>query len=193
LQHDYVRAEQVTLDSLQLSYQYRNRRMTATIYIDLSKVALSTDRVELAEKYLQESIRLLSEFGESDELAYGLLYLGKCFVTRLDIEAALQTFRQVIKIGKALDMFHLVYWGLVNIARTYLVEGQTEKALEISLLLKDCSVEYKIALDEGNCLLADLQAMLPQEQVEAVMKQVNSRISADQAGAVALAYALEHE
>jgi predicted ATPase/transcriptional regulator with XRE-family HTH domain len=191
LQHDYVWAEQVALDSLELSYQYRNHRMTATIYIDLSKVALATDRVELAEKYLQESIRLLSQFGESDELAYGLLYLGKCFITRLDIEAALRTFRQVIKIGTALDMFYVVYWGLVNIARTYLVEGQIDKALEISLLLKDCSVEYKIAQDEGNSLLADLQGMLPKEQVEVVMKRGNVEISADQAEAVARAYALE--
>ena len=90
-------------------------------------------------------------------------------------------------------MFHLVYLGLANIARTYLEEGQTEKALEIVLILKDCAVEYKIAQEEGNCLLADLQAMLPKEQVEAVMKQGDGRVSADQAVAAALAYALEHE
>jgi hypothetical protein len=73
-------------------------------------------------------------------------------------------------MGQRFDAFYLVYWRMVNIARTYLVEGQTEKALEISLLLKDCFVEYKIAQEEGNCLLADLQAMLPKEQLMAVIK-----------------------
>jgi hypothetical protein len=81
----------------------------------------------------------------------------------------------------------------VNIARVYSTEGQIEKALEILLALKDCPVEYKEARDEGTRLLADLQAMLPEEQVESVSKQENGRISADQAEAAALAYALEHE
>jgi len=71
------------------------------------------------------------------------------------------------------------------------VEGQTGKAFEIALLLKDGSVEHKLAQEEGDCLLADLQAMLPKEQVEALLKQ--GRLSADQANAAALAYALEHE
>jgi hypothetical protein len=70
-----------------------------------------------------------------------------------------------------------------------MLEDRTGKALEIARLLKDCSVEYKIAQDEGNCLLADLQALLPKEQVEARMTQGNGRVSADQAEAAALAYA----
>jgi predicted ATPase/transcriptional regulator with XRE-family HTH domain len=193
MQHDYVRAEQLMLDNLQHSYQYGNHRMTANICIDLSKVMLKTDRVEMAEEYLQESIKLLSEFGESDDLAHCLIHVGKCFVARLDLEAACQTFRQVIRIGQTLNMFYFVYWGLVNIARVYLTEGQIEKAFEILLALKDCPVEYKEARDEGAHLLADLQAMLPEEQVESVIKQENGRISADQAEAAALAYALEHE
>ena len=187
LQHDYAQAEQLMLDNLQLSYQYRNDRMTANIYIDLSMVMLDTDRVELAEKYLQESIRLLSEFGESDDLAFGLIHLGKCFLTRSDIEASRQTFRQVIKIGQTLNMFYFVYWGLVNIARVYLIEGQTEKALEILLVLKDCPVEYKGAQDEGNRLLADLQAGLPEWQVEAAGRQVEGKTASD----LAVVYALE--
>jgi len=112
-------------------------------------------------------------------------------VARSKVEAARDTFRQVIKMGQTFDAFYLVYWGLVNIARTYLVEGQIGKSLEIALLLKDCSVEYKIAQEEGNCLLADLQAMVPKEQVEAVMKQEDGRVSADQAAAATLAYALQ--
>ena len=94
------------------------------------------------------------------------------------------------------------YRQIIGVEPTHLEPGRSlepllprslHQAIEISLVLEDCPVEYKEAQDEGNRLLADLQAMLPQEQAEAVMKQVNSRISADQAGAVALAYALEHE
>jgi predicted ATPase len=189
----YVEAEQLMQVNLQLAYQYKNHRVIiANRLTDLCRVALATNRNDVAEKYIQECIDLVSEYGESYELAFAMLYLGKCFVARSEIEAGRDQFRQVIKMGHAFDAFYLVYWGMVNIARTYMVEGQIEKALEISLVLKDCSVEYKIAQDEGNYLLADLQAMLPKEQVEAVMKQVNGRIPADQAGAAALAYALEH-
>ena len=193
LQNDYARAEQLMQDNLELSYQFENHRMTASIYIHLSQVALSTNRVELAEKYLREGINLSSEFGESDDLATGLLYIGKCYVIRLDLEAAREKFRQVIKIGRTLNTFYLVYWGLVNIARSYMNEGDTEKALEIALVLKDCPVEHKIALDEGNCLLADLQATLPEWQVVAAMQQVESKTSTDQAMAYALDYALGFE
>jgi predicted ATPase/DNA-binding XRE family transcriptional regulator len=165
LQNDYTRAEQLMQDNLELSYQLGNHRMIAYSYFYLGQIALSTNRVELAEKYLQESIKLLSDFGESDDLAHSLLYLGKCFVTRLDIEAARQKFRQVIKIGRTLNMFYLVYWGLANIARTYLDEGQTGKALEISLALRHCHIEFKIVQDEIDCLLEDLQAVLPEGQM----------------------------
>lgn len=137
---------------------------------DLSRVALAANRMEVAEKYIQECIELVSEYGESYELASAMLFLGKCFVARSEVEAGRDKFQQVIKMGQRFDAFYLVYWGMVNIARTYLVEGQTEKALEISLLLKDCFVEYKIAQEEGDCLLADLQAMLPKEQLMAVTK-----------------------
>jgi predicted ATPase len=191
LQNDYGKAEQMMQGSLQLAFQGKcHPEIIANCLTDLSQVALATDRIEVAEKYIQKCIDLVSEYGESYELAFAMLYLGKCFVARSEVEAGRDKFRQVIKMGQTFDAFYLVYWGMVNIARTYMMEGQAEKALEISLILKDCSVEYKIAQDEGNCLLADLQAMLPKEEVEAVMKQVDGKISADQAGA-ALAYALE--
>ena len=192
LQNDYATAEQLMQDNLELSYRFGNHWWTAYSYNQLSLVALSTYRVELAEKYLKESVNLLSEFGDSEDLALGLLYLGKCFVTQSYLEVAREKFRQVIKIGHTLNTFYLVYWASVNIARTYINEGNTEKALEISLVLKDYPVEYKEAQDEGNGLLADLPAMLPKEQVEALMKQVNGKISEDQAGAAALVDALEH-
>jgi tetratricopeptide (TPR) repeat protein len=193
LQHDYARAENFMLDNLQLSYQFRNDRTTANILTDLSMVMLDTDRVELAEKYLQESIKLLSDFGESDDLAFALIHVGKCFLARSQLEAARQTFQHVIRIGQTLNMYYFVYWGMVNIARANILEGQAEKALEIMRVLQDCPVEYKLVQDEGNRLLADLQALLPKEQVEALMKQGNGKISADQAAAAALAHALEHE
>jgi tetratricopeptide (TPR) repeat protein len=179
---------------LQLAYQYENHRgIIANRLTDLCRVALATNRIEVAEKYIQECICLVSEYGESYELAFALLYLGKCLVARSEGETARQKFRQVIKLGQRFDAFYLVYWAMVNIARTYLVEGQTEQALEMAHVLKDCSVEYELAQDDGNRLLADLQAMLPEEQAEVFMKQGDGEISADQAAAVALAYALEHE
>ena len=192
--HDYGKAEQLMQVNLQLGYQYKNHRgVIANCLTDLSQVALDTNRIEAAEGYAQECVDLVSEFGESYDLALGMLYLGKCFVARSELEAGRDQFRQVIKMGQTFEAFYLVYWAMVNIARTYLLEGQTEKALAIALLLKDCAIEYKIAQEEGNCLLADLQALLPKEQVESIMKQGNGRVSADQAEAAALAYALEHE
>jgi predicted ATPase/transcriptional regulator with XRE-family HTH domain len=193
LQKDYARAEQLMLENLELSYEYENHWMTANIYIHLSQVALSTDRVELAEKYLHEVIKLYSEFGESDDLAICLLYFGKCFLIRLDLEAAREKFRQVIKIGHTLNTYYLVFWALVNIARTYVNDGNTEKALEIALILKDCPVEHKIAQDEGNCLWAELQAVLPEEVIQSAVKQIEGKIPADQAKAYMLAFAREFE
>ncbi len=193
LQNDFVQAEYLMHDNLQLGYQYRNQRMTANIYIDLSKVMLVTDRVERAEQYLQESIKLLSDFGESDDLAYALIHLGKCFIARLDFEAARQIFFQVIKIGQSLEMFYLVYWALVNIARMDWCEGYTENALELLLILRDCPVEYKEAQDEGDHLLADLQARFPERQLIDATKQVEEEISTQQARSKVLAYVQEHE
>ena len=49
------------------------------------------------------------------------------------------------------------------------------------------------AQDEGDRLLADLQAGLPAGQMEAAMKQVDVKIFEDQARDKVLAYVQEHE
>jgi predicted ATPase/DNA-binding XRE family transcriptional regulator len=179
MQNDYAQAEQLMQENLLYSRQNHHNRATANIYINLGKVMLATDRADLAEQYLRESIQLLSEFGESDDMAYSLLHLGKCFLRKLDLEAALQTFRQAIAIGKRLEMFYLVYWGLVNVARIYWIEGRTEKACAFVGLLRDCPVELGEAQVDCEHLLADLQARLPDWPVE-------GKITADQAVACAL-------
>lgn len=51
-------------------------------------------------------------------------------------------------------------------------------------------MEHKIAQDEGDRLLADLQITLPEWEVVAVRQQVVSKISPDHASAYALDYAL---
>jgi tetratricopeptide (TPR) repeat protein len=190
---DYGKAEQLMQENLQLGYQYKHHRgVIATFLTDLCQVALATNRIEAAEKYIQECIDLVSEYGESYELAFAMMYSGKCFVIRSEGEAGRDQFRQVIKMGQTFDAFHLVYWGMVNIARAYLMEGQTEKAFEIALVLKDCPVEYKLAQDDSNCLLADLQARLPEKQVEALVKCGDGKVSAQHAAAAALVYAREN-
>ncbi len=118
-----------------------------------------------------------------------MLFLGKCQIARSEMEAGRDKFRQVIKMGQRFDAFYLVYWGLVNIARTYLLEGHVEKALEISLILKDYPVEHKLAQDEGNLLLTDLKAGLPEWQVEAAMM----RIGDEKSQGNAIADLLTHE
>jgi tetratricopeptide (TPR) repeat protein len=193
LQNDHTRAEQLMQENLKLCYEYENNRLTALTYIDLSQVALTTHRVELAENYLQESVRLFSGMVKSVDLAIAFLYIGKCEMACLNLEGARAQFRQVIKIGHKLDTFYLVYWGLVNIARTYMIEGQPEKALEIVHLIRRCPVEYKLAQDEGNALLADLQATLPEGEIEAAAQQIEGELPADQAKANVLAIALEFE
>jgi tetratricopeptide (TPR) repeat protein len=193
LQNDYAKAEQMMKGNLQLAFQGHHPGIIAYCLTDLCRVALATNQMEAAEKYIQESIHLISEYGESYELAFARLYWGKCLVARSELGAGRDQFWQVIKMGQTLDAFYLVYWGMVDIARTYVLEGQTEKALEIALVLSDCPVEYEEARDQGARLLAELQALLPKEQFEAAMNQGNGRLSADQAEAAALAYALEHE
>ena len=191
---DYAKAEQLMQENLQLGFQYKNHRIViATFLTDLCQVALATNRIEAAEKYAQECIDLIGEDGESYNLAFAMMYSGKCFVVRSEGEAGRDQFRQVIRMGQGFDAFHLVYWAMVNIARSYLMEGQTEKALEMALLLKDCPVEYKLAQDDSNCLLAELQVVVPKEWAAAMVEQVNGKIAADQAQAATLAYALEHE
>jgi predicted ATPase/transcriptional regulator with XRE-family HTH domain len=191
--NDFARAEQMMHENLQLSHQLGNDRLTAYIFYDLGRLALATQRIEQAEEHLQKSMNLLSKFGESHELGRVQLYFGKCFAARSDLPAARDQFRQVIKIGVAMDMFYYVYWGLVNIARTYLEEGQTGKALEISLSLRGCPVELERIQDDRDRLLADLQAALPAGQIEAVLQQVDGDISPDQAKAAVQTYVQEHE
>jgi tetratricopeptide (TPR) repeat protein len=193
--NDFAKAEPLMYENLQLSYQLGNDRLTAYILYDLGKLALATNRIEQAEEHLQKSINLLGKFGESHEMAMFYLYLGKCFAAQSDLHAARDQFWQMIKIGQALDMLYLVYWGLVNIARTYLEEGQTGKALEISLTLRHCPVEHKRVQEDGDRLWADLQAVLPEGVIQAAVKQMEGEIPADKAKAQVLEFAreLEHE
>jgi tetratricopeptide (TPR) repeat protein len=192
LKGDFDRAERLMRENLLLSYRFGNFRYIASILLELGRLALATQRIELAIEYIQKSIDLLTEFGESRDLATYRLYLGKCFAARSDLPAARAQFRQVVHDGQAQDKFHLVYYGLACIARTYIVEGQAEKALEIALVLKDCPVEHKIVQDEGNCLLAELQAALPAGQWEAALQPAGVDLPHDQVRAGVLAYVREY-
>ena len=169
LQHDYPRAEQLLMENLELSEKLGFKRQTANVYLDLGQVALATNRIELAERNFEHTIDLLSEFGESHDLALGLAYSGKCLTARMETAAARKKFLQVIQIGQALNIFHLVYWGLVNLAKNYLTAGQSEPALQIALTLKQYSVESKIVQDDGFSLMAELEARLSPQQIEAAI------------------------
>jgi tetratricopeptide (TPR) repeat protein len=190
LKGDYDRAEQILRDNLQLSYQFGNFRLTSMALRGLGRVTLATERIEMAVEYIQKSIHLLTEFGETRNLAAQRIDLGKCFAARSDFQAARDQFLQVIKNGQESDRTHLVCDGLVNIARIYLAEGQTKKALEISLALRYCPTEFFTFQDECIRLQKDLEAALQKDQLEAMMKQVDGLISSDQTGGAALAYAL---
>jgi hypothetical protein len=86
-----------------------------------------------------------------------------------------------------------VYIGLVNIAIMYISEDQTEKALEIFLLLRDCPVKYIRIQEDFDQLQAGLVAALPEENLETVMDPNDSQISLDNARAAVITYAQEHE
>ncbi len=191
LKKDYARAEQLLQESLPLSDQSGDFYHTADTLFELGRIALATQRIELAEEYFQRSIKVTIESGKICDLSMNRIYLGKCFAARQDWRAARDQFREAIKIGQGGNRPHMVHWGLVNIARTYMQEGRGEKALAIAFALSRNPVEYIRMKEEGDRLLADLQAQLPQWQVEAVMQQVDSQFSPDPAGANALAYALE--
>ncbi len=190
LRKDFTRAEALLQENLQLSHQFGTFMQTATILYELGRVALATRRIELAETSLRQSIEIINESGQVYDLSMHQLYLGKCLAARADRRGARDQFRQVIKDGQTYDRSYLVYWGLVNIASTYLEEGQTKKALEIALALRHCPVEFVRIKEEDDRLLADLQAKLPQGLFEAAMRHVDSQFTPDPAGSNALAYAL---
>ncbi len=72
-----------------------------------------------------------------------------------------------------------------------MVEGQTEKALEISLAIRHCSTEFKLIKNDLSQLPADVQAKLPEWQVEAALKKLEGEIAPDQAVAYAVRLAAE--
>jgi len=191
LKKEFAKAEQLMKESLQLCYQYGTFDQTASTLFELGRLELATQRLELAEEHLQKSINILEESGQVVDLTMHRVYLGKCFAARHDLPAARDQFRQVIKIAQEMDRLHVMYWGLVGIAGTYKEEGRTEKALEISLALRHYPIQYVRIKGEGDRLLADLQAELPQRKVDDMMKRVDDKISQDPTGANALAYALE--
>jgi tetratricopeptide (TPR) repeat protein len=191
LKKEFAKAERLMQENLQLSYQYGTLDQTSSTLFELGRLALATQRIELAEEHIQKSITIMKESGQVVYLTMRRLYLGKCFAARQDLPAARHQFQQVIKIGQEIDEPHMMYWGLVCIAGICKEEGQTEKALEISLALRHFPIQHIRIKGEGERLLADLRAELPQWQVETAMKQVDSKFSPDPAGMNALAYAME--
>ncbi len=193
LQNDFTKAAQTLQDALQLSYRLGNLRQIAYVYLYLGRVACATGDITSAEQYLCKSIEILQDFGESHDLAIVYLQLGKCYVIKPDRDAACLQFRKVLRIGQVLDKTHLLFYGLVNLANVYMIDGQSEKALEILILLSRYRIENKKAQNEFSRLQADLQAALPGEQMNAALEQVSGANSPDQARADMLAYVQAHE
>ncbi len=173
LQKNYPGAEQLLIENLELSIQLQSKRQTAQCHLDLGLVALATAHIEPAELHFQECVNLLSGLGESGDLAIGLIYSGKCLVARQELEAAHRKFLHAIQIGQAQNIFYLIFWGLVNISRVYLEESQTEKALEIALVLQKYSVEMKVVQDDNLSLMAELQARYSPQHINIVRDRTN--------------------
>jgi predicted ATPase/transcriptional regulator with XRE-family HTH domain/Tfp pilus assembly protein PilF len=194
LKGDYVRAERLLQEALQLSDQFGNDRQTNSILFNLGRVALATERIKLAEEYYQKCIDLQIKYGDDDDLAMMRIYLGKSFAARHERLAALDQFRQAIKIGQQLGKFFIIYWGLVNIARTYLEQGQSRKALDISTPLMHSPVEFIRIQDEAFRLFEDLKAVFPDVEIEPdLAHQYKGEMPDDQAISKSLALALEGE
>ena len=169
MQGNYDEAERLLRENLELSFQLGSKRQTAYCYLYLGQVALATGQIDLAEMDFQECINILSEFGGSLDLALGLLYSGICSARRLETEAARRNFLRAIRIGQSSNIFFLVYWGLVNLARILMLEGQPEQAISMVLILRHYSVELKEVQDDSVNLLEELQARLSPQQVAAAM------------------------
>lgn len=193
LQEDFPKAEQCLEENLQLSHEYGDNVFTAQILFDLGRVALATNRIEQAEEYIHKSINIQREIGILYDLAINRIYLGKCFAARQDRTAARDQFQQVVKMGMEYNKRHFVYWGLANIARIYLDEGQPEKALEISLAIKQFPVEVHRIQVEIDRISEDAQALFSKDQLESAMIEVNGRVSADHGFSGVLASILDRE
>jgi tetratricopeptide (TPR) repeat protein len=192
IRNNFAKSEEILLENLQHAYRLGNNRQTAYNLSYLGRVALATNRVELAETYLQQALNILKEFGESQEVGMLYIHIGKCYYAKADHNAARDKFWQAIKIGQDLNKYHQVYYGLVNIARTYAKEGQTEKALEIFLLLMQSPVEYIRMKADYDLLRADLQAALPAGKMDSILAQMDGEISQETARADVLEYVKNH-
>jgi predicted ATPase/DNA-binding XRE family transcriptional regulator/Tfp pilus assembly protein PilF len=168
---DYSEAERLLRESLELSYKLGNKRQVAYNYRLLGQVAMALGQSEQAKNYFQECVTLLGDYGESPDLATGLIYLGRCLTASQETEAARREFQKVIQIGQALNIFYLTYWGLINMARVSMEEDQTERAYEMALILQRYSVDSKVVQDDYVHLLADLQARLSPQQIQAAIDQ----------------------
>lgn len=191
LKGDHLRAEQWMQENLQLSYLFGNFHLTASIFSALGWVALATQRVDLAIEYIQNSLQLLNEFGDTRSLATYQLYLGRSFTARSDFQAARAQFRRVIQISNAQVYLAHIFLVLVCIARIYQSEAQTAKALEIALLLAHCPTPYEPLESRRMQLVAELLAVLPADQVASIQQRVAGRLAPGQAEVEALAYAVE--
>lgn len=168
---DLSEAQRVLQESLELSYQSGNKRQTAYNQRILGQIAIASGQYDPAKEYLQESVNQLSHYGDSPDLAIALVYLGKCLVASQEMETARREIQKAIRIGRTFNILYLTYWGLTNLARIFMEEGQQEPALEIALVLKKYSVDPKIARDEYSKLLADLQTRLSPKQIDAATER----------------------
>jgi predicted ATPase/transcriptional regulator with XRE-family HTH domain len=173
--NDYSEAEHWLQESLGLSYQLGNKRQTAYIQRLIGQVAMATGQLELAENYFQESVKQFTDYGESPDLAIVLVYFGKCLSAQQEREAARIKFQEAIHIGQAFDIFHLIYWGLVNLARISMDEGQPEEAFETALILQRYAVESKVIQDDFHNLFEDLQARLSLQQIGAANNRAKGK------------------
>ncbi len=190
---EFSEAEQILLESLQLSYRLHDDHQIAYNLSYLGRVASASQRFELAEDYLIKAINILQEFGESYDLAVSTMNLGKCYFAQKDCHAARHQFRRVIRLGYALNQFQMLYYGLENVARTYVADGQTDAALEIYQLLSRCPVEHKIIRVDFDYLRTELQGALPEGHFNAAMARLDKSISLDEAQADVLGYVQAHE
>jgi CHAT domain-containing protein len=100
-QHDYDAAKAVLTRGLNLAQSHGNKRTLIEYMNDLAEIELETGRIESAEKYYAEAIRLEQGSLDRSELLASQLVRGRIDVATHDYAQAEKSFREVIGDSKA--------------------------------------------------------------------------------------------
>jgi CHAT domain-containing protein len=128
-QKDYAKATAVMMDVYKMSKEKNIARTLAGADLILGKIAYSTNKLDDAEKYLQEARNIATKSNESLKIIESSLYLGRVYAKKNDLQNSISQLKASINYSRKIESSQFLWEALYELGLSFYNQNNYDSAI----------------------------------------------------------------